>query len=120
MNIPPGYWLAPLEATDAMTRAAWGKAVMSFGRASYGDLYAAMRDAHLAAHPEHGPGQPVTQWQPIETAPKDGRAMFGCVKRERGTDMAVMAWNNGQWCDLEQDMAAFDPTHWQPVPGVPE
>ena len=49
MNIPIGYWLAPWEATAAMTRARQ----MNLQETPW----VAMRDAYLAAHPEHGPGQ---------------------------------------------------------------
>ena len=69
----------------------------------------------------------MTDWQPIETAPKDGTEVLGwspdprdgiaIVKYETGLTMGKWsvvhdaeswAWNN------------YDPTHWMPLPEPPK
>lgn len=72
----------------------------------------------------------VPQWQPIETAPKDGTIIIGlfshigCVK---APCVRVISWNYdleyweihvGRGCGVTN----FTPTHWTPIPeptGVP-
>ena len=67
----------------------------------------------------------MTNWQPIETAPKDGYILvFG------PDQMDIAAWephwpNGGAW--LRMQTAEYDndgalvktPTHWQPLPEPP-
>ena len=58
-RIPEGYWLAPWEPDISMMSAGMdvhnrdGRAAIGGGRIT--DIYAAARDAYLAAHPECGP-----------------------------------------------------------------
>lgn len=63
------------------------------------------------------------QWQPIQTAPKDGTVW--AFNGEQG----VMAWSEGDgwalwvWADAllsDVDPAPAQPTHWQPLPAPPE
>ena len=61
----------------------------------------------------------MSEWQPIETAPRDG------------TDILV-GYTTGEICILHFDAATFawwdhlgayefpDPTHWMPLPPPPE
>ena len=62
----------------------------------------------------------MTEWQPIETAPKDGTFIIG----RRGYDIHITSWAKTShvplygwcWC-LEDDVENFDlwePTHWIP------
>ena len=64
------------------------------------------------------------QWQPIETAPKDGSAIlisfwrFAKPGGERGA--AIAHFVNGVWVDDEDEGGQFHPpTHWQPLPTPP-
>ena len=80
------------------------------------------------------------KWQPIETAPRDGKCILIHGESEPGTEggrsldcwsgnTAVAAWwgaendGKGAWicymslpCDPE---ACFEPTHWMPLPSSP-
>jgi hypothetical protein len=79
----------------------------------------------------------VIDWQPIETAPKDGTPFLTFSQyaadnpREgalgtKSTPVLVMAWlpsdrepypvdEHGDWHDLH----CYDPTHWMPLPVPP-
>ena len=70
----------------------------------------------------------MTQWQDIETAPKDGTWVLlgGC---EYGYEQVVARWyqppphENGSlmpsdWWDYEH--RGFKPTHWMPLPAPPQ
>jgi hypothetical protein len=65
----------------------------------------------------------VSEWQPIETAPRDGTLILGAEKNWRGELLvAEMAWEDGewqltlQWGDETNEAA---PTHWMPRPAPP-
>ena len=64
----------------------------------------------------------MIQWQPIETAPKDGTDIL-CYERghpkipEDNGFMAVAHWSNGTW---SEDVSGWvEPTHWMPLPEPP-
>lgn len=74
------------------------------------------------------------QWQPIETAPKDGTEILLCQatnadgKPITGTSwgifVQVAAWWEGDgwtvYCSLVQEPSLhFEPTHWMPLPTNP-
>jgi hypothetical protein len=52
-------------------------------------------------------------WQPIETAPKDGDVLLW----EPGRPVVVGNYYKGYWA--EDDGWAFDPTHWMPLSAPP-
>lgn len=66
--------------------------------------------------------QKVTEWQPIETAPKDGsRVLLGCAQHG---SVIVGRWRHDAWSspcgyDGEDHLCASDPTNWQPLPVAP-
>ena len=68
----------------------------------------------------------MSEWQPIETAPKDGRSFMVYVAKD---DFAgphcfapVSRTNNGRWWD-DSTGDHIDPirgaTHWMPLPAPP-
>ena len=62
----------------------------------------------------------VSEWQPIETAPKDGRRIIAATPSY--TEPLILYWmkNNGlaAWWDWDLD-SYTDVTHWQPLPDPP-
>lgn len=68
------------------------------------------------------------QWQPIETAPKDGTLILGWdTKVMRGKGAAcVMLWARNEttqkheWMNFWNAYRVDGPTHWQPLPQPPE
>lgn len=76
-------------------------------------------------------GMAAVPWQPIETAPKDGRSILVGVGGW-GKRVAQAEWD--QWGDAADeggwrcgrpgakgyDDAGFEPTHWRELPAAPE
>ena len=68
--------------------------------------------------------QPLADgWLPIETAPKDGRAI---VILQEGEEYFDYEWFEGAWCMVFYDQAGHyvanrltNPTHWRPLPSAP-
>lgn len=76
-------------------------------------------------------------WQPIETAPKDGTNILLCMARDAdgkpiegdsfGLFVQRAAWwgngNDGEWtvyCSIPcEPILFFEPTHWMPIPDPP-
>lgn len=63
-------------------------------------------------------GQCCFEWQPIETAPKDGTEILTC---DNGCGYSVRYWGEGEdegmaW--LPRIRGVF-PTHWMPLPEAP-
>ncbi len=63
----------------------------------------------------------MSDWQPIETAPKDGTQILGFADGR----MAVVQWweDFRYWslvvCGAYADDGEWWPTHWQPLPEPP-
>jgi len=53
---------------------------------------------------------PMTEWQPIETAPKDGTNILWCSEDRK--ERCVIHWPTYSDC--------FDEGYWQPLPTPPE
>lgn len=77
----------------------------------------------------------MSEWQPIETAPRDGTFVLGCVKPPSGAWIEeyeqwqaprTVCWRGfhpnapgkKQWRDANG--RPFLPTHWQPLPEPPK
>ncbi len=63
------------------------------------------------------------RWMPIETAPKDGRVIL--LRDDDAHEIIMMSdwWHSyangdGHW-EYAEAMDDFNPTHWMPLPGVP-
>ncbi len=82
---------------------------------------------------------PMTAWQPIETAPKDGTLVLlfvpdGHTNGERGPGVTVGSYDprtqkevdfaphSPQWVcyDTDQEPSSCYPTHWMRLPSPPE
>ena len=65
----------------------------------------------------------MTEWEPIETAPKDGTAILVCGRYPHyRKELAIIRI---QWWDTQTDKWAnvsdpIIPTHWMPLPDLPE
>lgn len=72
----------------------------------------------------------LTEWQPIETAPKDGTDILVYQTDVSEPSMTVCAfdedWSNDGWwtcCDgknADIPLRGPEPTHWQPLPSPPK
>jgi len=59
----------------------------------------------------------VPQWQPIETAPKDGTEIL--VFHPERNEQFVCYLKEGYWMFAPDAALATDPTHWMPLPNPP-
>jgi hypothetical protein len=79
----------------------------------------------------------VSEWQPIDTAPKDGTYVLVCggvtADEDEPRGHAVAQWSNwlngrrlknGRWMFAWYDGGYYgnyeNPTHWQPLPEPPK
>ena len=71
----------------------------------------------------------MTDWQPIETAPKDGTPILAwpCGDGWGGKFPYVVQWvppnehHDGLWREAAgEQYDDFDPTHWMPLPEPPK
>jgi ribosomal protein S1 len=70
----------------------------------------------------------MSEWQSIDTAPKDGTVVKVVSATKRGIFTyypypITSAFHNGKWCWKldKEDWTSFDPqpTHWMPLPAPP-
>jgi hypothetical protein len=62
----------------------------------------------------------MTDWQLIETAPKDGTYILGNKKfLDAGWSPRVVRWERGCWLTDPGDWSQ-KPTHWMPLPEPPQ
>ena len=74
----------------------------------------------------------MSEWQPIETAPRDRRVLIWDAETKRcvvAQHMTAIDDGSSAWvyarslsCDLDGDKIAFiaeNPTHWMPEPDAP-
>ena len=57
----------------------------------------------------------MSQWQPIETAPKDGTLICGAWMYGSRWETRALYWNGHDWECPTGDWY-YDPTHWMPLP----
>ena len=59
-------------------------------------------------------------WQPIETAPKDGTFILVAVSGDFALHIMLVWWIDG-WCwDMTNTPIVGEPTHWMPLPEPPK
>lgn len=59
-------------------------------------------------------------WQPIETAPKDGQYVFLWWPYWCDQYPAIAWWNHDEWrCPEALTRSGDGPTHWMPLPPPP-
>jgi hypothetical protein len=65
----------------------------------------------------------MSEWQPIETAPKDGATfIIGRDDSEHHAYSGVAYWSLGRFRDPTESVTKtvwVDPTHWMPLPAPP-
>lgn len=58
-------------------------------------------------------------WQPIETAPKDGTPILGWPGTMNGYPYVVQ-YSHGLWREADGELYhLYEPTHWMPLPEPP-
>jgi hypothetical protein len=64
------------------------------------------------------------EWQPIETAPRDGTHILGYADGEMAAVYCLPTWYDDGWSLSVSGKPASDsyfwPTHWMPLPKPPE
>lgn len=67
---------------------------------------------------------PVSRWQPIATAPKDGKPVLvfhaACAKWSKVGPVRVASWRGGCWRGDSTFLGVDGVTHWMPIPTPPE
>jgi len=66
----------------------------------------------------------MSEWQPIETAPKDGTGILVCDAAIAGGSMNVVSYTNEDWPQVweTQEFSVYHVdafTHWMPLPEPP-
>lgn len=60
------------------------------------------------------------QWQPIETAPKDGTRILVWSQEYGGRGPLVLFWMDEHWREPANLLSLrVPPTHWMPIPPPP-
>jgi len=60
-------------------------------------------------------------WQPMDTAPMDGKIFLAFARKGDKTGMAVIYWNSHQekFCDPVSCLPLYYFEHWMPLPEAP-
>lgn len=59
----------------------------------------------------------MSEWQPIETAPKDTYVLLWC---DEASDVPMVGYFGNRWELAHADGDPFMPTHWMPLPEPPK
>lgn len=72
----------------------------------------------------------MSEWQPIETAPRDGTAILVCAQSDHDEwNFMAVFWcipdcHQRGWAVISHGFREFScfvsPTHWMPLPAAPE
>jgi hypothetical protein len=60
-----------------------------------------------------------SEWQPIETAPRDGTWVLCMWEEDETPYVAALMYDCDRWYDADGD-DYLDPTHWRPLPAPPK
>jgi hypothetical protein len=111
-------WYVP----DDSGRELWTSMVPSKLRAIVRAAVRAALSTHSQA--DQQAAQVVAQWQPIETAPKDGSRVVLANRQTAHTGFWGPRHYGPNWWMVSEHVAAFStinpPTHWMPLPAAPE
>ncbi len=63
----------------------------------------------------------MNEWQPIETAPKDGSDCIFFTPQYGGKQIISFLYPDGQpWLEMGHNHVAQQFTHWMPLPNPPK
>lgn len=62
----------------------------------------------------------MSEWQPIETAPRDGSKVLAYDPGWCGGTMAIARWWDGEFRTGNLPGEEMYPTHWMPLPPPPD
>lgn len=96
----------------------YGNKMLSFKREDMTQGYTHERALYTKPMAEH---DRLAQWQPIETAPKDGTEILGGFYSTRGewVRFVMTLAANGTWVSVPGSWA-YNPTHWMSLAAAPE
>ena len=57
----------------------------------------------------------MTEWQPIETAPKDGTYILVSIPLSLKSKVRIVNYNDHFWRDDNRNITN-EPSHWMPLP----
>jgi hypothetical protein len=80
------------------------------------DLCDKMADRIEALEAENTRLRAAMEWQPIETAPKDGKSILALLSNG---EVFRVIWFGIGW-HASSDIGFVSPTHWKPLPAAPE
>lgn len=72
-----------------------------------------------ACHERDGLLAKVPEWQPIETAPRDGSVVLAVNTKAIWPEACICEFRDGIWCLEADDGWAVRPTHWMLLPTPP-
>lgn len=61
----------------------------------------------------------MSEWQPIETAPKDGTRILVPYPLRSGYEVLIVKWNGCGWDSDSFWMLHEEPARWMPLPPPP-
>lgn len=59
----------------------------------------------------------MSEWHPIESAPKDGSWILGSDDSE---GVCIVQYLDGDWYQERDDTPLLELTHWMPLPELPK
>jgi hypothetical protein len=59
----------------------------------------------------------MSDWQPIETAPKDGTRFLAIYVPK---DVRLICYRKGRWQEPGDDHGLIDFEYWHPLPALPD